>query len=280
MKKWSMLLVIAILSLGLGACNEVATPTKDTGITKTSKLTLQEVYNKSMEVSGQLESMKAIIDMKQTMDMPSQEMKLDISSSMNMEYIIEPLQIHQSGTTTMASSDGTLDAQKVDMEAYMTKDAFYMYEGASGQWMKFPQEMMNLLANTTESNPANQLKIIESYLEDFTFEQDNNNYMLTLKASGDKFTDLVKTQVDEALQNMGGVEALDMKMNINSVHYLIFIDKETFQTNKVDVVLDMDMTVDGETMNIKQDVKSNFTDFNKVNKIVIPQEVIDNAIEI
>ena len=69
-------------------------------------------------------------------------------------------------------------------------------------------------------------------------------------------------------------------MIINSVNSLIHIDKETFQTNKVDMVLDMDMTIDGETMNMKQDMKSDFSHFNQVEEIVIPQEVIDNAVEI
>ncbi|MFB5087457.1 hypothetical protein PGC35_09595 [Psychrobacillus sp. PGGUH221] len=281
MKKWSILLAVATLTLGLAACNETAAPANEKDVTEKSELTLQEVYDKSMAASEELKSVKAKIDMKQTMQLPGQDVNLDINSLMDMDYIIDPLQIHQTGTTSMKSTDENMGNQEMKMESYITKDAFYTYEGESGQWMKFPQEMMNQLMSTTDqSNPSNQLKQIEGYLEDFTFEQDNDNYILTLEASGEKFTELVKEQVDEALQNMVGVEEIEMDMIINSVNYLIHIDKETFQTNKVDMILDMDMTIDGETMNMKQDMKSDFSNFNQVEEIVIPQEVIDNAVEI
>lgn len=281
MKKWSTLLAVATLTLGLAACNETAAPANEKDVTEKSELTLQEVYDKSMAASEELKSVKAKIDMKQKMQLPGQDVNLDINSLMDMDYIIDPLQIHQTGTTSMKSTDENMGNQEMKMESYITKDAFYTYEGESGQWMKFPQEMMNQLMSTTDqSNPSNQLKQIEGYLEDFTFEQDNDNYILTLEASGEKFTELVKEQVDEALQNMVGAEEIEMDMIINSVNYLIHIDKETFQTNKVDMVLDMDMTIDGETMNMKQDMKSDFSNFNQVEEIVIPQEVIDNAVEI
>ena len=71
----------------MAACNETATPVQEKEVTETSKLTLQEVYDKSMEVSEELKSVKGTIDMKQTMSMPSEEMTMDIKSVMDMEYI-------------------------------------------------------------------------------------------------------------------------------------------------------------------------------------------------
>ena len=92
--------------------------------------------------SEELKSVKAKIDMKQTMQLPGQDVNLDINSLMDMDYIIEPLQIHQTGTTSMKSTDENMGNQEMKMESYITKDAFYTYEGESGQWMKFPQEMI------------------------------------------------------------------------------------------------------------------------------------------
>ncbi|QFG00570.1 hypothetical protein PB01_18230 [Psychrobacillus glaciei] len=283
MKKWTTLLAVATLALGLAACNETAAPVKDKDVTETSKLTLQEVYNKSLKVSEELKSVKAKLDMKQTMHLPAQDMNLDVSSVLEMDYIVDPMQIHQTGTTSMQSDDQSLEAQDIKIESYITKDAFYMYEETSGQWMKFPKEMMDQLMSTMsatdQSNPTNQLKVIQNYLDDFTFEQDDDNYILSLQASGEKFTELVKAQVDEALQSISGEEG-NIDMNINSINYLIHINKKSFQTNKVDMVLDMDMTIDGEKMNMKQNVKSDFSNFNKMKEIVIPQEVIDSATSI
>ncbi|WP_144510662.1 DUF6612 family protein [Bacillus sp. FJAT-22090] len=281
MKKWTTILAVAALSLGLAACDEKAAPVENTEVAKKSDLTLQQVYEKSIAVSEELKSVQAVVDMKQKMHMPDQGMDLDVSSSMDMEYVIEPLQIHQKGTTSMNGIAEDLPAEAMNMESYITKDAFYMYEESTGQWMKFPQEMMGQLMDSMgQTDPSEQLKQIEDYLDDFTFKQDNENYILTLSASGEKFTDLVKAQVDEVLQTIGEGEEIQMDFVINSVNYLIHIDKETFQTNKVDVLMDMDMEVNGEKMSIKQDIKSDFSKFNEVKEIVIPQEVIDNAIEI
>lgn len=281
MKKWTTLLAVATLSLGLAACNEKAAPVDNTEVVKKSDLTLQQVYEKSIAVSEELKSVQAVVDMKQKMHMPDQGMDLNVSSLMDMEYILEPLQIHQKGTTSMNGMAEEMPAETMKMESYITKDAFYMYEESTGQWMKFPQEMMGQLMDSMgQTDPSEQLKQIAGYLDDFTFKQDNENYILTLSASGDKFTDLVKAQVDEVLQSIGEGEEIKMDFVINSIDYLIHIDKKTFQTNKVDIVMDMDMDVDGEKLSIVQDIKSDFSRFNEVEGIEIPQEVIDNAIEI
>ena len=279
MKKWTTLLAAATLALGLAACDEKAAPVNKDVVEK-SDITLQEVFEKSLKISEELKSVKAVVEMDQEMHLPSEDLNFDSSSQIEMEYIIEPLQMHQKGTTTLISADG--EENPMEIEAYMTDDSFYMFEGTAGQWMKFPEAMMGeLMSAADQTKPSDQLKMIKDYLKDFTFEQDDNNYILTLEASGEKFTELVQAQANEALQNMAGeVGELDMDLAINSVNYLIHIDKESFQTTKVDVDMDMDMTIDGETMNLKQNVKSDFSSFNEVEKIVIPQEVIDSAVQI
>ncbi|MDI2585970.1 hypothetical protein OR571_02185 [Psychrobacillus sp. NEAU-3TGS] len=283
MKKWTTLIAVATLSLGLAACNETAKPAEKTEVTKKSELTLQEVYDKSIAASEELKSVRAVMDLNQKMNIPNEENELEISSKMDMEYIVEPMQMHQKGTSTVSGLVEGMTDQTSKSESYMTADEFYVYDESTGagQWMKLPQEMMAGIMNASEqANASDQLKQIQGYLDDFTFEQDNDNYILTLEASGEKFTELVKTQVDEVMQSMGMGEEIQMDFDIHSVNYLIHIDKETFQTNKLDVVFDMDMDIDGEKMNIVQDVKSTFSGFNEVEEIVIPQEVIDKAVEL
>ncbi|WP_139185085.1 DUF6612 family protein [Psychrobacillus sp. OK028] len=281
MKKWTILLSLVTLSLGLAACNETAKPVQEKDVTETSKLTLQEVYDKSMEASEELKSVKGTIDMKQTMSIPSEEMTFDIKSVMDMEYIIEPMQMHQKGTTTLMGVGEGGESQETDMETYITEDAMYVYEGSTAQWMKFPQEMVDqMMGATTQTDPTAQLKTLQEYLEQLKFEQDDDNYILTLEGSGEEFTSLVQNQVDEALQSLTGGENVNMDFTIHSVNYLVYIDKHTFQTNKLDMVIDMDMTMDGETINLKMDARTDFSKFNEVDEIVVPQEVIDSATEI
>lgn len=281
MKKWTALLSIATLTLGLAACNETATPVQEKEVTETSKLTLQEVYDKSMKVSEELKSVKGTIDMNQTMTMPSEEMTLDIKSALDMEYILEPMQMHQKGTTTMMGMGEGGESQETEMETYITEDAMYVYEGTTAQWMKFPQEMVDqIMSSANQTDPATQLQPLQEYLEQVEFEQDDDTYILTLKGSGEEFTALVKDQVDEALQNLTAGENINLDFTINSVDYVVHIDKESYQTTKLDTVIDMDMTMEGETINLKMDAKTDFSKFNEIGEIVVPQEIIDSATSI
>lgn len=281
MKKWTALLSIATLTLGLAACNETATPVQEKEVTETSKLTLQEVYDKSMKVSEELKSVKGTIDMNQTMTMPSEEMTLDIKSALDMEYKLEPMQMHQKGTTTMMGMGEGGESQETEVETYITEDAMYVYEGTTAQWMKFPQEMVDqIMSSANQTDPATQLQPLQEYLEQVEFEQDDDTYILTLKGSGEEFTALVKDQVDEALQNLTAGENINLDFTINSVDYVVHIDKESYQTTKLDTVIDMDMTMEGETMNLKMDAKTDFSKFNEIGEIVVPQEIIDSATSI
>ena len=281
MKKWTVLLSVVTLSLGLAACNETATPVQEKEVTETSKLTLQEVYDKSMKASKELKSVKGSIDMKQTMTIPSEEMTLDIQSVMDMEYIIEPMQMHQKGTTTMMGVGEGGESQETEMETYITEDAMYMYEGTTAQWMKFPQEMVDqMLSTTKQTDPATQLQPLQEYLEQVEFEQDDENYILTLEGSGEEFTSLVQDQVDEALQSLTTEENVNLDFAIHSIEYLVHIDKKSFQTNKLDMIIDMDMTIEGETVNMQLNAKTNFSNFNEIDEIVVPQEIIDGATEL
>lgn len=281
MKKWTALLSIATLTLGLAACNETATPVQEKEVTETSKLTLQEVYDKSMKVSEELKSVKGTIDMNQTMTMPSEEMTLDIKSALDMEYILEPMQMHQKGTTTMMGMGEGGESQETEMETYITEDAMYVYEGTTAQWKKFPQEMVDqIMSSANQTDPATQLQPLQEYLEQVEFEQDDDTYILTLKGSGEEFTALVKDQVDEALQNLTAGENINLDFTINSVDYVVHIDKDSYQTTKLDTVIDMDMTMEGETINLKMDAKTDFSKFNEIGEIVVPQEIIDSATSI
>ncbi|MFJ7827257.1 DUF6612 family protein [Psychrobacillus sp. NPDC096623] len=281
MKKWTALLSVVTLSLGLAACNETATPVQENEVSETSKLTLQEVYDKSIKASEELKSLKGTIDMKQKMSIPSEGMTFDIKSVMDMEFIIEPMQMHQKGTTTMMGDGEGGESQETDMETYITEDAMYVYEGTTAQWMKFPQEMLDqMMGATNQTDPTAQLQTLQEYLEKVKFEQDNENYILTLEGSGEEFTSLVQKQVDEALQSLTGGENVNMDFTIHSVNYLVHIDKDSFQTNKLDMVIDMDMTMDGETINLNMDASTDFSKFNEIDEIIVPQEVIDSATEI
>lgn len=284
MKKWSMLLAVTTLSFGLVACNETATPTSDTKKEQTSNLTLQEVFNKSMEQSESIKSLSANIDMTQLIEVPSQEISMETTSKMDMDMVIEPLSLYQKGTTsmTMPGMSSTEQADDMEMESYMTEQGFYMFDSMSNQWTKLPSDMYEQIMSMSQkqADPAQQLKDLEAFKDDFTFEQTDSSYVLKLAASGDKFNELIQKQLADTMPDMMVEEQELLKeMNIEKVNYEIFIDKETFNTTALNMIMDMKMVVEGEEMKLAQNLKSTYDNYNEVEKIEIPQEIIDNAQE-
>lgn len=284
MKKWSMLLAVTTLSLGLVACNDTATPTPDTKTEQTSNLTLQDVFKKSMEQSESIKSLSANINMTQLIEVPSQEISMETTSKMDMDMVIEPLSLYQKGTTsmTMPGMPSSEQADDMEMESYMTEQGFYMFDSMSNQWTKLPSDMYEQIMSMSQkqADPAKQLKDLEAFKDDFTFEQTDTSYVLKLAASGDKFNELIQKQLADTMPDMMVEEQELLKeMNIEKVNYEIFIDKETFNTTALNMIMDMTMMVEGEEMKLSQNLKSTYNKYNEVEKIAIPQKIIDNAQE-
>lgn len=284
MKKWSMLLAVTTLSLGLVACNDTATPTPDTKTEQMSNLTLQDVFKKSMEQSESIKSLSANINMTQLIEVPSQEISMETTSKMDMDMVIEPLSLYQKGTTsmTMPGMPSSEQADDMEMESYMTEQGFYMFDSMSNQWTKLPSDMYEQIMSMSQkqADPAKQLKDLEAFKDDFTFEQTDTSYVLKLAASGDKFNELIQKQLADTMPNMMVEEQELLKeMNIEKVNYEIFIDKETFNTTALNMIMDMTMMVEGEEMKLSQNLKSTYNKYNEVEKIAIPQKIIDNAQE-
>ncbi len=67
--------------------------------------------------------------------------------------------------------------------------------------------------------------------------------------------------------------------NVEDAKYVLTIDKETFDLTNMVMDLVMTMEVEGMTTKIDQSSTVDYYDFNSVESIVIPQEVIDTAQE-
>ncbi|WP_342542838.1 DUF6612 family protein [Paenisporosarcina sp. FSL H8-0542] len=284
MKKWMTLMATSALALSLVACNTSATPTSKTSEENTSDLTLKQVFEKSLAQSESIESLSADLDMVQKVEVPAQDVAMDSTSKMTMDLIVDPLSMHQKGTTstTIPGEESSGQPQEMEMESFMTADGFFTHDNMSQQWMKLPKDVYEQMISISQkqADPSQQLKDLEAFMDDFTFNQDDKEYVLKLSAAGEKFNELIQKQLAETMPELGADEQEMLKeLNIKKVDYEIHIDKETFNTTALNVVMDMTMAVDGEEMTLYQDMKSTFSNYNGVKKIVVPQEVLDTAQE-
>lgn len=281
MKKIFKVLAVGTLALTLAACNSSATPTKDT--TNKSKLTLEQVYDKAVDRQADIQSASAKMDMTQVTKVGSGEeaMEFSIDSKMEMDIIVDPLAMHLSGSMTMPDmmNEGK-ETMDMPIEMYMKKDAgLFMKDSTTDSWLKLPDENFDAVLDQTaaSADAKEQLEQLKKFIKDFTFEQTDDEYVLTLDAKGDKFKELIDSEINKSMQEMGLEENPMDQLSIEKINYVLHIDKETFDTNKMDMNFDLKMAVEGDELLMNTKSVVTYTEFNHLKTIDIPQSIIDNA---
>jgi hypothetical protein len=279
MKKFMKPISAFFLVFALVACSQTATPTgksEEAGRGKEAKseLTLEQVFEKSLKASESLKSFSVNMDLNQEITAAQQE-AMKIQSTITMDVVTDPMAFYQKMNMTMAG-------ENVATEAYFSQDGMFIADPTSNTWMKFPTEMSDQLLQLSDqqTNPAEELKKLKDYVSDFSFEQDNKNYILTLKASGEDFSEFIKKTAMEGMPaELTADPAIFDSMKINEANFIYHLDKETFYPVKTDVYMDMEITAEGETVHMIQDIKGSYEKFNEITTITIPQEVLDTATE-
>lgn len=280
MKKWGYLL-IGLLLFVLTACNSTAEP-QSGATSKSSDLTLEEVYNKAIERQNELKSVSGSIAMDQTIGFGTGEESIEMTtkSDLKLDMVTDPVSMYMDGTMTMGEPTAEGDAS-MDMEMYMSKEGMYMFDSQTNQWVKLPSEEFDAIMGQTANqvNTSEQLEQMKSFINDFTFEQSEDQYILTLEAASDKFTKYMLEQMK--INQTLGLSEEDTQMlentKVENLNYKIEIDKETFDMTTMDMNVTFTMDIEGESMTIKTDMVTKFDNFNGVKEITNPQEVIDKA---
>ncbi|MGE8003182.1 DUF6612 family protein [Lysinibacillus sp. NPDC093216] len=281
MNKFFKVLSVGALALTLAACNSSATPTKDT--TNKSKLTLEQVYEKAVERQADIKSSSAKMEMTQESKVGSgeQSMEFTIDSKMDMDVVIDPIAMHLSGSMTMPDmADEGQENMEMPIDMYMKKDqGFFMKNEDTNSWYKLPDEQFDSMMEQTASSAdaKAQLEQLKNFIKDFKFEQTDDAYVLTLDAKGDKFKELIDSEINKSMKDMGLEENPLDKLTIDKIHYILQIDKKTFDTTKLDMNFDLKMKVEDQELSMKTKSVVTYTDFNHLKTIDIPQEIIDKA---
>ena len=283
MNKYFIGAVVGVAAFSLAACGNSATPMD--GTTEKSDLALEQVYNKAMERQEGLQSVKANMEMDQEMAMTvdGEEVQMTSSSNIEMSITTNPLSLFLDGTTSMTMA-GEEESFNMPLNMYLTEaNGFYMNDMMSGGWVRLPDDMYeDLLAQVgANADTQEQLKQMQPFLKDIEFSQTDGEYILTLNANGEKFNELIFEQVTGTLGPQLGEEEQSVidGMKIEDAKYIITIDKKTFDMTKI--VMDFVMTIDVEGILAKVNTLSTITysNFNSVDTITIPQEILDTAID-
>jgi hypothetical protein len=292
-KSWSILLSF-ILVVFLAACNQTADPVNEVGNKENaneskksaeenkSDLTLKEVFEKTNKASQEITSLKSNMTLNQTMTMPGEEGEMKINSDVTSTIVLEPLALHQTMKMSMEGDAAEAPKENMTMDSYLTKDGFYMKDSSQNKWMKMPKELSDQIVqmSNAQTDPSKQLKDLQQFMDDFKFEQDEKHFILKLTANGQKFQDFLQKQMKEIMPEMLPEEAMN-NMSYDEVKYEIFIDKETFYTTKLNSTVNMTVKVEeGKEMKTQTEMSGTYSDYNEIESITVPKEVVETAEEV
>lgn len=297
-------LMMAMLIVVLVACADSSstdsTETDDTGDVETSEgaedveneesdaaseITLEEVYEKAIERQNEINSMSADIVMDQNivLDESGETFEMKSNSNLQSDFTIDPVASYMHGTVTAFDP---MSEQEIELETemYMLEDAFYMYDSEGDQWLEFPlEEMEAVLGQSAQQIDATeQLELLESIISEFSLEEEGDEYILKLDAAEDKFTEFVIEEM-KALQSVGITEAEEDIVNLinyDKVSYVLKINKDTYDMTAMDLVLNMTLEEGDESLVMNTDTKITFSNFDGIDAIEVPQEVVDEAVPV
>lgn len=265
--------------------NEEEPATEEQPETTNDNLTLEEVFTKTLAKQQELKSVKATMTISQSVEVNDgqETMTMDSKGNMSMDIVTEPMQFFAEGTMSMTDPTSG-EAINLPIKMYMTaKDGMYMYEAEQQAWLKFPSQLFEDALSQTgvQPNAAEQLEMLQAFADDFTLEETASHYQLTLKGAGDKFMELVQQQL--GAMDLGvdaDLEAQLGDMSFDNLAFTLVINKETFDVEEIAMDMTINMQVEGNSIKTRQQSTIKYHDFNAVTTITIPQDVLENAVEL
>lgn len=266
--------------LALAACGDTATP--ESGTKDESNLTLQQVFDQAIERQQTLKSVHANVEMDQSSEMMFQGQAINMTSSSNLEMDItqDPIAMHTKGTVAMDMMGQ--ENMEIPIEMYMSeKEGFFMFNADSNQWMKLPADQQEQILEQTgaQADASEQLEQLQQFVDEFTFEQDDVDYKLTLNVEGECFKEFFMTQMGASLADdpANSADILN-NMTFEDSKYEIIIAKDTFDTKQIDMDLTIIVDENGQKSKIENKAFIEYSNFDELDSIAIPKEVIKNAI--
>lgn len=250
------------------------------------KMELEEVMNQAVEASNNLKSYSIEMDLTQNMQVNEQQMESDMK--LTGDVTVDPMAMHQTITMDMSQMMNNIDNQQdqanipqtLKMETYFSDEGFYVQNPMADGWMVMPKDMHEqiLSMSSMEQKPGKELEKLQEYVEDVSFSEEEDFYVISFSASGDKVKELISDLMEQTMGNLPMNNMMD-NMKINNLEYMYKIEKDSFYPREMKMNTDMEIKIEDQTMHMVQEAEGKYSNFNNVEPIVIPEEVKENAQE-
>jgi hypothetical protein len=235
------------------------------------EMSAKEVIEKAASKSDKLESVAIQIDMEQLMSVGEEQ--FEINTTINATATQNPLSMH--AHVTMRAMEETFET-----EFYMDETDMYVREPESDNWVKYSSERFNEVMSLSQeqTNPVDELKGLQAYEDDFSIEKKDGSYTLTLTATDEKLSKFVQEQLTDSLPEELFDQHTLQNMSINRVDYHFVLDQETYYPQSATLSIDLDLEgPDGRKLNLIHNAEETYFNYNKIDEIVIPADIINKA---
>lgn len=252
--------------------------------------TAEEVVSQSQAVMNDIESYVLSMDMLQTMNLDGMdEEAMSVRSTQTMEMTMDPMTFKQDITMNYEDMDemGEMDDSEgqISYQSFFTEnDGLFMEDPMMERWMKFPDSYLDdfLAMSDLQLNPEEQLDFLEDYVTDLSMEEDDQYYYITLQTEDLNLEELMQELqgFDADIPGMEGMDELFGSMDLQELDFSITIEKETYHQTAGSMTMVMAIDMMGQEMITHQTSDMSMSDFNTIDPITIPNEVLENAEEI
>ncbi len=222
----------------------------------------------------ELNSFSGDMQIEQTMSMDNEVMTMMLD--MKMDMILDPLGYYQSMSMEMEGLE-----EGMTTETYLTKDGFFVFDSSLGKWIKYDDEMYEEIVGLSNQqlDPTAQFELMTKYYESVVVLENDDTYELHMSISGDGFQDLLSEMLGMPGLGLEGEDLFgESNIDVKKMEIVSVLDKETLFPVAESLDSVMSITVEGETVEISQKGEFSYSNHNELEEIVIPQDIIDEAI--
>ncbi len=282
MKKLLALILALTLVFALSACSDEKTPAADgEKEIEFEELSAEKVMEKATEVTKDVTSLRARMDMDMNMAVNGETVDMNIVADMECDL--------EDGLVYMDMSMSGM-GQDMEMETYIEyeDDTAIQYMNIMGTWMKQTVPVANLSGGSMGMSfdaTGDLIKYLEG-LENCTIEEDSGEYKIV-----GNFGDLITEEITSSvIESMGTLEITEESLEtlldcFRDVEYVMYIDVETFYPSRFEMDLgdamrdfmealaeESGQTIEVDEMDIRATVE--YFDYNEDIDITIPEEAL------
>lgn len=237
-----------------------------------------EILDQSLLAMEQLKSYSIEMNTNQTITLPEED-PMNMKMIMSSDIIMNPLQFYMAQEIT---SQDLNTEDPMTTEVYFINGGFYMKEPITNSWVKYSGEYIENILELQKSqiNPEEQLHLLKKFIKNITAKENESQYILNLQADGETLKEIIREMIGSFGENMDFFDEAFDELAVSTFDYKIYIDKTTYYQTKMDIEMEFSMTMEGKTMFIKQSMNSTISNYDAINEITIPQEVLNSAEEI